>query len=491
MSSATARPARWADVAALVAGLGLLAYAVLRAVLVPITHDEAFTFLHWSSAPWRTILLFEAPERANNHVLNTVLMKASAAIFGPGETALRLPNLFAFASFLASLWLVFRRHAPPVLALSGLILASANRHVLEMFSLARGYGLCLGLLLPGLAFASRALERPEGSVRDEARALALVSLAVLSQFIALDVFCALGGVLVAFHALDARAEERGRSWARRLVPLTVAGVALAAVLGWTIVRISGSGGFYAGGAVGFWHDVVENLVWLTLLPAPWLGAATRPVLGFVAILVVLVGASALRLLVKRPRTPSERVGLAFAMLLGLTVLAVEAQHAFFGLRYPTDRIATPFIPLLAMAVTLAASAAPPAVRQGATAVLAAAALLAGVHLARVGDVRKSALWWFDADTPRVIADVSEFTRRMGRPEPTRLGSISHCEPALNYYRVVGGLYWLTPVERLGSGAWSYDLCYVTREESSEAEKRGFTVLRRYPETGNLLLRAPR
>jgi hypothetical protein len=57
-------------------------------------------------------------------------------------------------------------------------------------------------------------------------------------------------------------------------------------------------------------------------------------------------------------------------------------------------------------------------------------------------------------------------------------------------RVVGRLTWLDPVERLGTGRWDYDLCYVTKAEATEAEQRGFRILRRYPETGNLLLLPP-
>ena len=169
---------RRGDLLALLFGAAMLAFASARAILVPITHDEAFTFLHWSTASWRAILTFEGPERANNHLLNTILMKVSAALLGPGEAALRLPNVLALASYLASLWLLLRRRAPPVLALSGFVLASANRHLLELFSLARGYGLCLGFLLPGLLFAAHSIEETGGSRRNEWRSLGLVSLAV-------------------------------------------------------------------------------------------------------------------------------------------------------------------------------------------------------------------------------------------------------------------------------------------------------------------------
>ncbi len=292
---------RRADQLAILFGLTVLAYAAARAVLVPITHDEAFTFLHWSRAPWRAIFLFRGPERANNHLLNTLLMKASMALFGPGEAALRLPNLLALASYLASLWLLLRRS----------------------------------------------------------------------------------------------------------------------------------------------------------------------------------------------RTAAERVALAFIALLALTVLAVKAQSVLFGLHYPTDRIAIPFIPLFFIAVTLAAATAPPTARKAATILLGGLALLATIHLVRVADTRQSALWWFDADVRRAVSDISDYALEPWRPRPLRVGSVSHCQPALEYMRVVGKLGWLAPVERLGTSRWDYDLCYVTTLEAADAERRGFTVYRRYPETGNLLLLPPK
>jgi mannosyltransferase len=392
---------RRADLFAILFGLAVLAYATARAVLVPITHDEAFTFLHWSTAPWRAIFLFEAPERANNHLLNTVLMKISSALFGPGEVALRLPNLLALASYLVSLWLLLRRFAAPALAISGLVLASANRHLLELFSLARGYGLCLGLLLPGLYFAAVSIEESDDGRREEWLALGVISLSVLAQFIALDAFGALVAVLVLTHATRARPDDPessfGRRLARRLAPLLVTSATLSACLGGILWRISSSGGFYTGGTTGLWHDVVENLVWLTLLPAPWLGPVQKPLLVLVAVLLVFLCGTGARLLVRSPRTATERVALAFIALLALTVLAVKAQSVLFGLRYPTDRIAIPFIPLFVLAVTLGAATAPPAVRKAATILLGGLALLGTILLVQVADTRRSALWWFDAD----------------------------------------------------------------------------------------------
>ena len=486
---------RRADFAALVVGAALLAFVTVRSVLVPITHDEAFTYLHWVTSPWRAVFLFDGPEPANNHLLNTVLAKVSCALLGPREMALRLPNVAAFAAYLGSVWLLLRRYASPFLALAGLVLASANRHVLEMFSLARGYGLSVGLVLAGLFFAALAIERAEDSRRDESVALGLVALAAFAQFVALDVFAALAAVLAVLHAARAMSEAPSlcspRDLFRRLLSLFAVSAGLALCLGGIVWRIGESGGFYAGGTTGLWRDVAENLVWLTLLPAPWADAATKPILAVVAGLLLLLCAAGARLAFRRPRTSSERVGLALIACFALTVAAVKTQSVVFGLRYPTDRIATFFIPLFVVATTLAAATAPATVRKAASALWFGLALVSVAHLVRFAETRQSALWWFDADVRHAVADMAVYAGEARRGRPLRVASISHCEPALNYERVVGRLAWLAPVERIAFEHWDYDLYYVTKREEAAARRWGFRVLRRYPETGNLLLLPPR
>ncbi len=488
---------RRADLAAAVLGLLLLGYTTARASRIPITHDEAFTYLHFVDVPLRAALLMEGPEPTNDHVLNTLLMKGSAAAFGPSEPALRLPGLLAHASVLLFSWLLLRRAAPPAVALGAFALANANRLLLELLSLARGYGLSLGFVLPAIYLAARSLEREEGSLRHEWGAWALLALGVWAQLTALYPLAAVGALLLVAHSGRLRDEPLARrvaSFARRLAPAAAAGVFLLAVLGPSLLRIVREGRFTFGGRAGLWHDTAGSLVFLSLFPAPGFDAAIPWAKAGLAILLAAIAATLpLSLRVGRPG-PRRRVALALAALPLLAAGAVEALHLVGGMAFPTDRMAIFFVPLVGLGAGGAGSALAALGGRWSKASGAALAILGlgvSLHLLRVVDLSRSSLWWFDADAPRVLADLEALRRADGRAEPLRVGSISHCEPALNFYRRVDALYWLAPVERTRPGEGGYDYWYAIDEDEAGARSRGLVAVRRYERTGNALWRRPR
>ena len=72
----------------------LFAYVAFRAMQLSLIWDEANTFFEHVRTP------FWLPNNynymsANNHLLNTWLMKCSVNVFGESEFALRLPNVIA------------------------------------------------------------------------------------------------------------------------------------------------------------------------------------------------------------------------------------------------------------------------------------------------------------------------------------------------------------------------------------------------------------
>src|ERR1039457_5614163 len=81
---------------------------------------------------------------ANNHVLNTLLVRISTARFHLTELSLRLPSLLAGVLYL---WVVFRMarrlfgDGPAFLAVVGLL--TLNPIVVDALSEARGYGMAL------------------------------------------------------------------------------------------------------------------------------------------------------------------------------------------------------------------------------------------------------------------------------------------------------------------------------------------------------------
>ncbi|MGZ6971828.1 MAG: hypothetical protein ACXVID_09205, partial [Thermoanaerobaculia bacterium] len=211
--------------AAAALGALFLSYTVIRAVRVPLTCDEAFTGNFWVDPGPLAALTFDGPVRSNNHLLNSLLAGACQAVFGRTPFALRIPNLIAHAVFLVVSWRLLSRVAGKGVALAGFALLNGNPLLLELFGLARGYGLALGFVAPALLYAVRALEGPEISSREEAACYALLVCGVLAQLIVLDVFAAVAVTFAAFRLVRlARSREEGwlRRAARESIPVIVA-----------------------------------------------------------------------------------------------------------------------------------------------------------------------------------------------------------------------------------------------------------------------------
>ncbi len=120
---------------------GLLVYVFIRSMLIPVTHDEAATFFHYVTNG--RILPGVAHWDANNHILNSFLVKTSVELFGESVWALRLPNVLGFLVFLVVTYNISRftsNRMQRLILLSGLWFLHIQ---LEFFGLARGYGLAI------------------------------------------------------------------------------------------------------------------------------------------------------------------------------------------------------------------------------------------------------------------------------------------------------------------------------------------------------------
>src|SRR5205085_1395777 len=166
------------------AGVALFAATVYRAATYPFTHDEALTYAGFTSEP------FWAGD-ANNHLLNTWLMRACAVAFGTSELSLRLPNVLAFLLYLTCAMLLLERIDSTLTRVAGFVLLAMNPFVLDFFALARGYGLAMAFLLASLYLLLL------GSLR---RSLAAATLAVPSSLEGVLAFI----VIAAFFALAFR-----------------------------------------------------------------------------------------------------------------------------------------------------------------------------------------------------------------------------------------------------------------------------------------------
>jgi hypothetical protein len=204
-----------------------LGYAGARAARVPLTYDEAASYIRYvdtsvPSTPEINVLSLFSFEVATNHFVNTVLTKIAWAVGGGGEVWLRLPNLAADAAFMAFALLILRPRVDPWIAVAGFALLNLNLYAAEFFALSRGYGVSLACLMGALLYLLRFLD--EGRAGDASRALALALVAVMANFALLNAYTGIFAVIfVAGVAL-----KYGRDVAPRVVPALLLPAAAAA-----------------------------------------------------------------------------------------------------------------------------------------------------------------------------------------------------------------------------------------------------------------------
>ena len=204
-----------------------LGYAAARAARVPLTYDEAASYIRYidtsvPSTPEINVFSLFSFEVATNHFVNTVLTKIAWTVGGGGEVWLRLANLAADAAFMAFAVLILRPRVDPWIAVAGFALLNLNPYAAEFFALSRGYGVSVAFLMGALLFLLRFLD--EGRAADASRALALALVAVMANFALLNAYA--GIVAVSFVA--GVALKYGRDAAPRVVPALVLPVAAAA-----------------------------------------------------------------------------------------------------------------------------------------------------------------------------------------------------------------------------------------------------------------------
>lgn len=138
-------PLLFSNLFVLLISVFLLTYVIIRAYNLSFTHDESLSYMIIEGD-------IAQMNSANNHKLNTLLMSLSKILFGTSELSLRLPNVLSFVLFLLGCFLLFKKAKKNWLVILGFCMMTINPFMIEFFSLARGYGLSLAFMLLSLFF---------------------------------------------------------------------------------------------------------------------------------------------------------------------------------------------------------------------------------------------------------------------------------------------------------------------------------------------------
>jgi hypothetical protein len=135
---------RRANPALLFAALFAFLWAIARACVQSVTMDEADTYLKFAG---RTDIFHWFPA-ANNHILNTALIRLFTSIFGLSHLTLRLPALLGAGIYIAGcLYLCVLLSDKIALTFPLFICLVYNPFVADYLVLARGYGMGCAFLV--------------------------------------------------------------------------------------------------------------------------------------------------------------------------------------------------------------------------------------------------------------------------------------------------------------------------------------------------------
>ncbi len=425
-------------------GLAVFSFIVAKASLASFTHDESFTYLHFMDQDFMDLLSHKRPY-ANNHLLNSMLMKYSELLFGYAEWALRLPNLLASLVFFSYTFLLVRS-SKGFISLAGFMLIVCNPILLDLFALARGYGLSIAFMTMSVYYLFKSLQRPSSKNLLSFNLAAL--LAILGNFTMLDYYLA---ALLVYNLIswaeNYTSEQKEFSlWRHNRLNLLML-LVFVIILYEPVRRVVTYNTFDFGGKQGLVSDTVASLTH-TSLQHTKLNEKLFHFLQWLAVLLVLIPFFTILNKVRLKDLSFFRQYKALAvtnLLLVLIGLGTVLQHYIFNTDYLQGRFAVFLFPLFMLNVFFLLGFWLHHKFQ-----LIVISSLAGLSLISFGlkaDLYVYPEWSYDSKTRHVMKLLVKDVESNNKPEIISLGTSWLFEPTLNFYRQTWKLDWLHKVER--------------------------------------------
>jgi hypothetical protein len=309
----------------------LSVYVFSRAYQTSITHDEALSY--------QIIKGDEALKgTANHHPLNTWLMSASFRLFGNSELALRLPNLLGFVLYLFSCFFLLRYAPFWITWCVSLPLLLFIEYLLEFFGIARGYGLSVGLMLPGILLGLecwKGAATPLEFLKKFCGAMIFLTLALAANLVLLNLYLVVFAVLTLRYCFVFRRERLQTLSVLILVFLVPPVLALLRLL-----FLKEKGELYFGA-----EDFDSTLISMVICSVDYNGfPAWFP--GIIRTLMKVIFCLSLFAVIFKRKYFSP---LGFiSVVIGLVVLAHVLQGWLFSALFPMHRTGVYFFPLFAL-----------------------------------------------------------------------------------------------------------------------------------------------
>ncbi|MBE0648855.1 MAG: hypothetical protein IH596_13880 [Bacteroidales bacterium] len=341
-------------------------YLWLRAIYVPLVHDEIATFHYYIQIG--KFLPYSSHWDANNHILNSAISALFYRIFGLSPLVIRLANLIFFPLFCLYVWKSGKFFTRPVVRWAFFISLLMSHGLLEFFSLSRGYGISMALLMPALYYLIRMSEHY--SARRLVSVILWGAFATLANLSLFNTYLLLIIYLFLFSWFSGQLPTlRKRIVSTSLI--TLIGIPFLVFFAMISFEFKAKGLLYTGGGNGIWEDTVKTLF------SRLFSTDNSYLLILVGVLFLLIVAAGIARLIKEKNLFSPK--LVFTLFLTGNLVGALLLHLVFQVNYPENRVALFLFPLFVGALCFAADDLPRLLHSKVALIILLPALLIPFH----------------------------------------------------------------------------------------------------------------
>lgn len=228
-------------------------YLFIKAIYLPVLHDELATFYYYIQTD--VYLPPYAHWDANNHVLNSFLGSLSYKLFGMSPIALRLPNVLSFALLFFAAFKLSDYLRSSILRWGMLLALTTPPYLLEYLAECRGYGLSIALFLLAIHLFIR--HQKVGNKKSLALLLLVLFLAT-SANLTLIIPSLITIALIGFYRIIENFKTSKISVLKELAILLLFASPFLYLIKFSFA-LKGRGALYYGGDTGFYDFTVSSL----------------------------------------------------------------------------------------------------------------------------------------------------------------------------------------------------------------------------------------
>jgi hypothetical protein len=457
----------------------LLIYTGCRSSMLSFTHDESYSFIHYVHSSVIDILTYNLnPVIANSHILNTLSMKWMGTIFGNSEFILRFHSFLAHILYLIFTYLILKEIPSKLIVLLGFILLNFNPYLLDFFSLARGYGLSISLMIASIYYFMQFVSYNKN--KHLYISLAISVLAVLANF-SLITYSASLVILAEFTIIKKSTSTKALLLNNISMVITI--VTLFLIYNGPIKVLIDHNELNFGGASGLWFDTVISSICSYLYNSPYFDSFIL----FLRFLVVFVSIGSAITVYKQYKTNTMNSFSYITIILFFILSASMLQHIFLKGSYFKERFALFLVPLFFFSflnvVSFMVSKSKPVKISAYVLSVLAIGCSVSIFYSSI-NLTYCYSWKYDADTKDMITELSN--QKVGKKN-IRIGNTWLFEPAINFYKETKQLNWLVSANRDGLSG-EYDFYYVEWNDLNTFDRSNKTLIKSYPISGASLFK---